>query len=106
MRRYNVLSTAQFDESWRRAVLTGVIDPTVGEADLESLAALLSVDPRYFETFDAPGESVDLRWVHFANSDNVRVEIWYSVVEDDLTVYLESVEIVYRSQQSLPGFDL
>lgn len=105
MRRYNVCSTSQFDESWNEAVCAGVIDPEVDEAKLESLALFLSVDPKHFELFDAPGESVDLRWVYFTSAGSVRVEIWYSVVEDDLCVYLESVEIIRPPQGFLPGFD-
>ena len=72
---------------------------------LEALARFLAVDPKYFDSFDAPGESVDLRWVHFITTDILRVEIWYSVVEDDLSVFLESLEVIPRAQQSLPGFD-
>ena len=105
MRRYNVHSTDQFDETWRRAICDGVIDPEVGEDLLVALAGFLAADPKHFETFDAPGESVDLRWIHFITTQTVRVEIWYSVVEDDLRVYLESVEVIPRSQQSLPGFE-
>lgn len=105
MRRYSVFSTDQFDEGWQRAVNEGAFDPEAGESKLEELANFLSVDPKYFEMFDAPGESVDLRWIHFISTDVLRVEIWYSVVEDDLAVYLESLEVIPRSQQSLPGFD-
>ena len=106
MARYNVVSTDQFDETWRRAICAGVIDPEAGEANLEALAHFLAIDPKYFDLFDAPGESVDLRWVNFLATDIVRVQIWYSVVEDDLCVYLESVEIIHRPQQSFPGFDV
>jgi len=69
---------------------------------LESLVAFLSIDARYFDLLDAPGESVDLRWLPFISTGNVRVEIWYSVVEDDLAVYLESVEIIRPPQQTPP----
>ena len=105
MRRYNVRSTEQFDELWDAAVRAGVLDSEVDGARLESLAAYLAVDPRYFEMFVAPGESVDLRWVRFASAGGVGVDIWYSVVEDDLVVYLDSVEILRPPQQLLPGFD-
>lgn len=43
-----------------------------------------------------------LRWVSLIQASSVRVEIWYSVVEDDLAVYLESVEIVRPPQQTPP----
>ena len=42
----------------------------------------------------------------FHHNRDLRVEIWYSVVEDDLCVYLESVEVIHRPQQSFPGFDI
>ena len=45
-------------------------------------------------------------WVLFLRTETYRVEVWYSVVEDDLCVYLESVEIIHRPQQSFPGFDV
>lgn len=106
MPRYNIVSTDQFDDTWRRAISAGVIDPEAGEAKLEALTEFLAIDPKYFDLFDAPGESVDLRWVNFLSTDIVRVQIWYSVVEDDLTVYLESVEIIHRAQRSFPGFDV
>jgi len=102
MRRYNVRRTEQFDESWDEAVTAGVVAPLVDAARLESLAAFLAIDPRYFDLFGAPGESVDMRWLPFLSTGNVRVEIWYSVVEDDLVVYLESVEIIHPPQQTLP----
>ena len=105
MKRYNVCSTEQFDDSWAAAVRAGVIDSEVDGDKLESLAAFLAVDPRHFQLFVAPGESVDMRWAPFAMADNVRVEIWYSVLEDDLTVYLESVEIIRSPEQRFPGFD-
>ena len=104
MRQYSVFRTEQFDETWRQAVCQGVIDAEAGEALLWSLASFLAVDPRYYPMFDAPGERVDLRWVRFITTEFLRVEVWYSVVEDDLCVYLESVEIIHRPQQSFPGF--
>jgi hypothetical protein len=106
MRRYNVYWTQQFEETWRQAISEGLINAEAGEARLESLATFLSVDPRYYAMFDAPGERVDLRWVNFITAETLRIEVWYSVVEDDLCVYLESVEIIHRPQQSFPGFDV
>ncbi|MYC33381.1 MAG: hypothetical protein F4X64_09420 [Chloroflexi bacterium] len=102
MRRYYVRSTEQFDESWAAAVRSGLIDSEVDGVRLESLAAFLAVDPRHFELFIAPGERVDMRWAPFALTGNVRVEIWYSIVEDDLAVYLESVETIRPPQQTPP----
>ncbi len=36
MTRYNIMSTDQFDETWRRAICAGVIDPEAGPAKLEA----------------------------------------------------------------------
>ena len=104
MRRYRVYRTEQFEELWSRSIADGMVDAEVGETNLEGLARFLTVDPRYFPEFEAEGEQIDLRWARFLTTETYRVEIWYSVVEDDLCVYLESVEIIHRAQQSFPGF--
>ena len=104
MRRYRVYRTEQFEELWSRSIVDGMVDAESGEANLEGLARFLAFDPRYFPEFEAAGEQIDLRWAPFLRTETYRVEIWYSVVEDDLSVYLESVEIIHRPQQSFPGF--
>ena len=106
MRRYRVFRTEQFDELWSQSTSDGSVDGEVGEANLQRLSQFLSVDPRYFPEFDAADERIDLRWAPFLRTEAYRVEVWYSVVEDDLSVYLESVEVIPSSQQSLPGFDI
>ena len=106
MRRYRVFRTEQFDELWCQSISDGSVDAEVGEVSLERLSQFLSVDPRYFPEFDAADEQIDLRWAPFLRTEAYRVEVWYSVVEDDLAVYLESVEVIPSSQQSLPGFDI
>ena len=106
MRRYRVFRTEQFDKLWRQSISNGTVDAEAGESNLKGLSQFLSVDPRYFPKFDAADEAIDLRWAPFLRTEAYRVEVWYSVVEDDLCVYLESVEIIYRSQQSFPGFDV
>ena len=96
--------TEQFEKLWDRSISDGAIDAEAGAANLEGLARFLAVDPRYFPEFEAAGEQIDLRWAQFLRTETYRVEIWYSVVEDDLSVYLESVEIIHCPQQSFPGF--
>lgn len=95
--RYRIAETTQFSGLWQSAVDSGVIDP-VAESNLEGLVHFLSLNPYYFPLFDTAGESTGLRWVDFIPGSTVRVEIWYSVVEDDLTVYLEIVQVIYPSQ--------
>ena len=90
---------------WQSGLRLGVID-SVADRMLQGLAAFLSLEPSYFPLVETSGEPIGLRWVNFIDGPRVRVEIWYSVVEDDLTIYLESVEIIHRPQQSLPGFDI
>lgn len=74
MNRYNVYRTGQFDELWDQIKSTDVIDSATGETELESLSKFLSVDPRYFPEFEAPGERVDLRWAILSRAESVRVE--------------------------------
>ena len=103
--RYNVFTTEQFEELWRRSIGSGVIDAAVGQNRLDSLISFLSVDPYRFPSFDTVGEFVDMRYVNFMPNASPAVEIWYSVVEDDKAVILISVELNYPAQSSLPGFD-
>ena len=89
--QYRVVETIQF---------------SVAESLLQGLAHFLSLNPYYFPLLETNGELIGLRWVDFIPGSSVRVEIWYSAVEDDLTGYLESVEVIYPPQPSLPGFGL
>jgi hypothetical protein len=91
--RYRVVETVQFSDLWQSAIDSGVIDP-VAESKLQGLARLLSLNPYYFPLFDTNGEPAGLRWVDFIPGSIVRIEIWDSVVEDDQTVYLETVEVI------------
>lgn len=98
--RYRIVETAQFRNLWQSAIITGVVN-SVAESLLQGLTNLLSLEPYYFPLFQTYGESTGLRWVSLIQASSVRVEIWYSVVEDDLVVYLESVEIIRPPQQIL-----
>lgn len=104
-RRYRVFTTEQFEALWQDAVDLGVIAAEVGHNQLERLISFLSYDPYYFAPMETAGEPVDMRRVDFMPDANPRVEIWYSVVEDDRAAFLMSVELISPAQQSLPGFD-
>lgn len=104
MGRYNVFTTTQFEDLWQRALSNGFIDPLVGSSQLEELISFLSADPYYFPLIDTAGEPVDLRRLNFISGGPTRVEIWYSVVEDDKAVYLVTVEVILPAQQTFPGF--
>ncbi len=93
---YRVVETAQFSDLWQSAADSGVID-SVAESNLQGLVRFLSLNPYYFPLFDTTGEPAGLRWVDFIPGSTVRVEIWYSVVEGDLTVYLEIVQVICPS---------
>lgn len=101
---YGVLTTEQFDELWQRGIDAGVIDAAVGESQLNHLIRFLSVNPYYYSLLDAAGEAVAYRRLNFMPGVTTGVEIWYSIVEDDRLVYLESVEIHYPLQRGRPGF--
>lgn len=105
LRRHKVFITDQFERLWRRAINAGVVDEPVGASQLDGLIELLSVDPYYFPLLEAAGEAIDLRRVDFMPGTTTRVEIWYSIVEDDRSVYLVSAEICYPPQLGLPGFE-
>jgi hypothetical protein len=104
--RYRVFTTAQFEGLWEVGVANGAINPVSGPTNLDGLISFLSRDPHYFPKFEAPGEAIDLRWVDFQPVTNPRVEIWYEVAEDDLRVYLISVELIQPNQPAFPGFGL
>lgn len=101
---YGVRTTAQFDELWQRGIDAGAIDAAVDESRLDDLRRFLSVDPYYYSLLDAAGEAVAFRRLDFIRGVTTWVEIWYSIVEDDRLVYLESVEIYYPQQRGRPGF--
>ncbi len=102
--RYRVVETAQFSELWDAATDAGVID-AVADNLLQSLARFLSLDPYCFPLFENAEPGIALRRLDFVHGASVKTEIWYSVVEDDLTVYLESIEVIRPPQGFLPGFD-
>lgn len=102
--RYRVIETVQFSDLWQSAIDSGVIEP-VEASRLQGLAEFLSLEPDRFPLFENTGEQIGLRWVHFVTGSRDRVEIWYTVVEDDLCVYLESVEVIPQQQPPLFNFD-
>lgn len=102
--RYRVIETVQFSDLWQSATESGVIEP-VEISRLQGLAEFLSLEPYRFPLFENTGEPIGLRWVNFVTGSRDRVEIWYSVVEDDLCVYLESVEVIPQRQPPLFSFD-
>lgn len=85
---YDVCETAEFTAAWRDAIRNGYINPMVAGSDLAGIKQLLAENPRRVP-LNADFVS-DLRVITYQG----RVRIWYYIVEDDRTVYLERVTIV------------
>ena len=85
---YNVREAEQFDAEWRRAVRLGYINPMADPAILLEIRERLSINPyRVRRIRTAP---FNVRRVTL----NPATELWYSIIEDDRTVWLESVRII------------
>ena len=103
---YSLIETPQFRNDWTRAVANGVIDRQIAAGLLAIVPEMLATAPYRHPLFDAPGQPVDLRWLDlFPGSQNPRVEIWYSIVEDDRLVYLVAVEVIYSNPAGFPDFE-
>ena len=85
---YDVRETEQFDVEWRHAVRLGYIDPMVDPAALMQIRQRLAQDPHYIQ--QSPNVPANVRQAAL----NPRVQLWYSIIEDDRTVWLESVRII------------
>ena len=86
---YRVLETEQFDAQWQRAMRLGYINPMADPAILMHIRELLAHRPY---TMRRPPHDVpaNRRRIQL----NPRVWLWYSVIEDDRTVHMESVRII------------
>ena len=80
---------SSLDAQWQRAVRLGYINPMADPAILMHIRELLARSPY---TMRQPPHDVpaNRRRIQL----NPRVWLWYSVIEDDRTVHLESVRIV------------
>ena len=85
---YNVRETEQFDAEWRRAVRLGYINPMADPAILMQIREQLAQNPYHLRRIrTAP---FNVRRVAL----NPATELWYTIIEDDRTVWLESVRII------------
>ena len=89
--RYRVVATAQFDALWQSAIALGVLYPAVDEIRRQELSDFLMIDPRH-SALQFDGGPANLGRAVLIDGPT-RVEVWYEVVEDDLTVYLVSLEV-------------
>ena len=86
--RYEVHETDQFDAEWRRAVRLGHINPMADPAILMEIKEWMARNPHH--TRPIAGAHANTRRAALSP----RVWLWYSIIEDDRTVWLESVRIV------------
>lgn len=85
---YEIRETEQFDAGWRRAVRIGYINPMADPAAFAQIRELLAQDPYIMDHW--PNVPANFRQIGLTP----RVRLWYSIIEDDRTVWLESVSIV------------
>lgn len=97
---YSVIATPQFRLDWNRAVAGGLINRELAAGLLELVRELLAANPYRHPLFPSAGEPVDMRWFDlYGGRRNPRVEIWYSIVEDDRLVHLVAVAAIHSGQQ-------
>ena len=90
----------QFQRDWRRAVAEGFIEPERQAGLLELITEILTNDPYRYPLFPVDDQPVDMRWFDlYGSRRNPRVEIWYSVLEDDRLVHLVAVVVIYAQPQ-------
>ncbi len=87
---FDVRETDQFAADWQRGEELGYINPMTDSADLLYFKQRLARRP--YSGRRLPDTPVDLYSLPFPRLVGPPIiELWYSVVEDDRAVYLESV---------------
>lgn len=86
--RYDVRETARFGAEWQDAVRLGYINSMVDPATLIQFREWLTQNP--YITPRLSNVPANLRQIAL----NPRVRLWYTIIEDDRVVWLESVRIV------------
>ena len=84
-RRYRVIYTAPFEADWQRAQERGDLDSIRDAQGLLALRRRLEENPYFIPALR--GLPADLRVFPV----NPNVDLWYSIVEDDRIVYMETV---------------
>ena len=90
---YDVRETERFRTDWEHGVAVGYINPVTDASDL------LFYKRRLAERADLgkqlPDTPINLRSIAFPRIVGPPViELWYSIVEDDRAVYLESIGLI------------
>lgn len=105
---YSVITTPQFLNDWRQAVVGGFIIPEREAGLLELVLEMLAQNPYRHRSFPPADEPVDMRWFDlYGGRQDPKVEVWYSILEDDRMVHLVAVAVIHSQPRlTLPGFDL
>jgi hypothetical protein len=92
---YNVVATDIFDQQWNDLVKSGVIDQIVRPRDFVDLRKQV-LGSRPWIGVMVPGRPTNHRSIRFPSYISVErhLEIRYSIVEDDLKVFLEEIREV------------
>ena len=104
---YSVVAIPQFRNDWRQAVDDGFIAQEREASLLALLREMLAENPYRHQSFHFDDEPVDMRWFDlYGGRRDPRVEVWYSILEDDRIVHLVAVVVIHsQSRLNLPGFD-
>ncbi len=89
---YQVLERDSFDADWQRGIEEGWINPMADHVTLQAIKDLLSRTPRV--TDSVYGRPENIRIIRFPRSIMYRadtVSIYYEILEDDRTVWLERI---------------
>ena len=93
---YNVVSTNIFDLQWNDLVDNGCIDQIIRPSDFVELRKRI-LGSRPWIGAEVPGKPAHWRGIRFPSYMDIErnLEIWYSIIEDDLKVCLEEIREVY-----------
>ena len=89
---YQVLERASFEADWKRGIEEGWINPMADHVTLQAIRDLLSRTPRATESIYGWPENI--RTIKFPRSIMYQIDtvsIYYEILEDDRTVWLERI---------------
>ncbi len=94
---YQVLERASFDADWRRGVEEGWINPMADHVTLQAIKDLLSRTPRTTDTISGWPENIRaIRFPRSIVSQQDPIDIYYVILENDRTVWLERMLPIFE----------